>query len=90
MSAHPFDLVVEPRVLEGIELIPEQAGTLAGLIETEVRRIIDGGRLASTRTVTGVDVQAVALAEPPDLTAFARALAERIADQALSGVTGHG
>lgn len=90
MTGRGVDLVVERLVLEGLDLIPEQAATLVRLIEAEVRRIIDGGRLTAARTVSATNVQPIALAQPPDLSALARLLAERITDEALSGVVGHG
>ena len=82
------DLVVERLVLEGLDLIPEQAATLARLVEAEVRRIVDGGQFTASRTADAV--APVTLSEPQHLPALARVLAQRIADEALSAVVGHG
>ncbi len=90
MTDRSLDLVVERLVLDGIELAPDQAATLGALVEAEVRRIIDGGRLTASRMVGAIDVYPIALSQPPDLAALARVLAERITDEALSGVSGHG
>lgn len=90
MSDRGFDLVVDRLVLEGINLSPDQATALGVLVEAEVRRIIDGGRLTASRTTGEIDAHPIALSEPPDLRALARVLAERITDEALGGVSGHG
>ena len=89
MTDRGLDLVVERLVLDGIELSSDQAATLGALVEAEVRRIVDGGRLTAPRTVGAIDVNPIALS-PPDLSALARVLAERITDEALGGVAGHG
>ena len=90
MSGPAIDLVVECLVLEGIGLNPEQAATLAELVEEELRRMLAGGALSSGRDLALVDSKPIALAQPPDLAALARTLAQRIAADAKSAGAGHG
>ena len=69
------DLAIERLVLDGIDL-PADAAHLRGLVETELRRILDG---AAAARVGAAELRPIVLSAPPDVPALARALAERIA-----------
>ena len=48
MNGRSLDLVIERRVLEGIPLTPEQASTLARLVEEGVKPVVAAARLPSS------------------------------------------
>jgi hypothetical protein len=77
-----LDLVVDRLVLEAVSLSSDQVGELAGLIEEELRRVVAEGAAPGGRRSRLVEVKPVALAEPADPRALARALAERVAAEA--------
>jgi hypothetical protein len=89
MTARGVEIAIDRLVLDGFDMAPEQSEMLVRLVEAEVRRIVDGGRLTATRTMSAAQIQPLALSDPPDLPALARALAERITDEAADGVVGH-
>jgi hypothetical protein len=77
-----LDLVVDRLVLEAVSLSSDQAGELARLIEDELRRVVAEGAAPGGRRSPLVEVKPIALAEPADPRALARALAERVAAEA--------
>jgi hypothetical protein len=75
-----LDLSIDRLVLDGVDLPNEAAATLGGLVEAELRRIVDGGgRVGAGAT----EREPLILSTPPDVPALARHLAERIADAAV-------
>jgi len=90
VSGPVLDLVVERLVLEGLALTPEQASTLAGLVEAELRLLAAGGGLPGGGDAFFVDVKPAALSQPPDLTALSRVLAQRIAAEVKPAMVQYG
>ena len=82
-----LDLAVDRLVLDGIALPADAVPTFAGLIEAELRQILDAGWPAeespSGAASSGpAELEPLILSTPPDVPALARALAERIAERA--------
>ena len=90
MSVPALDLVVERLVLEGIPLTPEQASTLARLVEEELRLLAAGGGLSDNGDAFIVDLKPVALSQPPDLPALSRVLARRITAETKRAMVNYG
>lgn len=82
MNAQAVDLVIDRLVLAGVEMSPEQAGTLSGLLEQELRRILNGTRDLRPHDRSLAEALPVSFAQPEDLSVLARVLAERIAAEA--------
>jgi hypothetical protein len=72
-----FDLAIERLVLDGIDLPADAIPTFAGLVEAELRRILDGAAASSWSAPD--ELRPILLSAPPDVPALARELAERIA-----------
>jgi hypothetical protein len=73
-----IDLSIERLVLDGIDLPADAVATLPALVESELRRILDGGSMSSS-SVGPDELRPIVLSTPPDVPALARELAARIA-----------
>ena len=72
-----FDLAIGRLVLDGIDLPADAVPTFAGLVEAELRRILDGAAAGSRPAPD--ELRPILLSAPTDVPALARELAERIA-----------
>jgi hypothetical protein len=76
-----LDLSIDRLVLDGLDPSEEAATTLGDLVATELRRILDGGGSGGAGATAGAEREPIILSTPPDVSALARVLAERIAAQ---------
>jgi hypothetical protein len=89
VSPAAVELVIERILLEGLELNQEQAGELRRLIVEELRPLVAGGGGSALPAEGVADVTPVALSDPPELRALARAVARRVVQRAHSVGGGH-
>ena len=83
MTGAGLDLSIDRLVLDGIAIPADDVPRLQGLVEAELRRIVDGGGRSSAGFPSS-ELEPLILATPPDVPSLARALAERIADRAAA------
>ena len=82
MIGSSVDLAIDRITLEGVVLPADEVAAFPGLVEAELRRILDAGAAIAS---SGRDELApLLLSEPVDAAALARALAERIAHRGLA------
>lgn len=85
MTDEAVAVTIDRLVLDGIELPADQVASFPALVESELRRILDGGwPVPGAVARRAFELTPLMLSTPPDVAALARALAERIADAATA------
>jgi hypothetical protein len=84
VSGDVLELAIDRLVLDGVELPADAMATFSALVERELRRILDGGGPATGgwAAAPAAELRPLILSTPPDVSALARDLAERIALEA--------
>jgi hypothetical protein len=84
MSGGALDVAIDRLVLDGVLIPADAVATLGELIESELRRILDGGGRPGEGSSVGAELDPLILTNPPDVPKLVRDLAERIADAAAT------
>lgn len=78
-------MTIDRLVLDGIELPADEVASFPARVESELRKILDGGWPAPGGVSrVAHELTPLILSTPPDVQALARALAERIAEAAAA------
>jgi len=75
-----IDVSIDGLILDGIDLPADAVPRFGGLVEAELRRIVDGAAAGSGSAPD--ELRPILLTTPPDVPALAREIAERIAARA--------